>query len=347
MAAPPPPGGRGVPTCLPSQMPLVWPKEPLRRRGPRRHASLVALARFAGAAVAFLVASAGLLSCWLPHAAFVSGARVDMRGRHRAAQVGCRFFQNGFDAFKNPVEAVMQAYEETGKVVVDSEYRELLMFLAESFEMFLPKGKKGAMLRMVEIDPGPPVKGKYISLMSPADRRWYLDNYIAVGPDLDPTKKVDAIENQGKVATCKVEYVRWDSPKQEMGISKGHADMVLMSEGAAHRLKGKGLLAGALREAKRILKPKGRFYLVMDKKDEIALEGTAQASLVGSLLDRAGFAVGNARGNGDLSIAYAMKKKAMEGLMPHDLFAGKRKTGFGTSGPNAKSLGEALGLDDI
>jgi len=240
---------------------------------------------------------AGLLACWLAGAftlpwALVTGRAPQPLGvasglhpRRHAALVGRRFFQNTW---------------------VDPGYWQKQVFVCEAFMSILPKPKKKAKLRVLEIEP---VDGKFLSYLKPNDPDWYVEEYVAIGQNMweFESDQINSIKREALALGAAPRFQSWTGT-QKWKLLNGCVDMALLADGSITRL-GK-LQEAALMEIKRVLKPDGRLYFVTNEDDEQRLGGRFELGLQGSLLAKAGFElIAAKRSDFGLTAGYLRKKQ--------------------------------------
>jgi len=180
-------------------------------------------------------------------------------GPDRGARLGCRFFQN---------------------TVLDPYLWQRKTFICNTFNVLLPKPKKGSKLRVVEVAP---TDAKYLAFLKPDKPDWYIENYIGIGKTLD----IETLKKEATAMGCKYAFQTWTNPRERWKLKNGNTDMALLQDGAMATL-GRDLEA-ALSEIKRVLKPNGRLFFAVNEEDARVLGGSFELGLQNSVSDRLGF----------------------------------------------------------
>lgn len=187
------------------------------------------------------------------------------------------------------------------------------MFIAQTLEGILPKARPKTELKAVVLEPP---KGKsYCAYLKPASGQWYLGEYYAItysdeisseAAKLEIIKDVRVQGVSGYFQTMLSANSRWEIPPSSI-------DMVMICDGGLVRMQSQANIEAALREAKKALKPGGRFYIIADAEDQKLIRGGEFATgLVGTLFDEVGFELVLARQGSnfdkDIVVGYMRKK---------------------------------------
>ncbi|CAK8999814.1 unnamed protein product [Durusdinium trenchii] len=210
--------------------------------------------------------------------------------RASASRVRQRFFQNTW---------------------ADKDYMDRQFFVAGTLHVLLPKAKPNSGLTALELEP---TDGRYIGFLRPgaeevAKKKWYLDEYIAVGRTVfeAETDQVKKLKKEANAQGAKPRFQGWVNPSERWQVDKGSVDMALLSDGAMERLGSRR--EAALMELRRVLKPSGRLYAVASNEDAKAFKGDWADGMKGSVFDQAGFELVAAKqGECGLTVGYWRKK---------------------------------------
>jgi len=218
--------------------------------------------------------------------------------------------------------------------LLDPGYWKRQAFIAETLNQLLPNAPSMYNMKTLEIEGDT----KYLLFFRPDSKKWNVDMHYAVSLNWDDKEKKDGVYRMAKQLLAKPFFIDWEPPER-IPVVASSIDMAWLADGTAADLAKKGLLEAALKNFRRMLKKKGRLYLVMNEDDERAFQGVIKEGLKGSLLEAAGFELIAARldEEGKVIVGYAQRK----GLKAPE----KRTKGF-SSRPTTAKLTDALGLDD-
>jgi len=171
----------------------------------------------------------------------------------------------------NPLEDVIKATPLAGSVV-DPSYWKQQYFLAANFKAFLPSlPKEFCVLELMAGD------SRHLGyLAQEKDKSGSRPTrYLLLGELADNTldKLKFALEKQGEMNDCSMEFFDWEAGREVPELKKGTVDFGLISEGTSARI-GLDTLQKGLVEMRRILSSKGRIVIVATKEDEEVFGGS-------------------------------------------------------------------------
>lgn len=188
---------------------------------------------------------------------------------------------------------------------VDPTFWARQTFVAETLEYLLPKPEQKELLVALEIEP---TDGRYVKLLKPDSKAFYVDAMIFIGTGLYEASKEDLkkLRNEAVALSAAPRFQSW-SVKEKFKLRSNTIDLVLFSDTAVTRLGAS--FETCLLEAKRVMRDNARMYLIVDEEDEKRLGGKFEEGLKGSMFDRAGFICAAARREHGVVVSCLIKRQ--------------------------------------
>jgi len=253
-----------------------------------------------------LCAAAAAAACWaaLPSPAsfaarsFVAAPALFRRRSDPAARTCRRFFEK-----------------------LNPDYWRKENFICEALDSYLPPAKKGALLKVVEIEPE---DARYWVYLKPLDKGYYIEEVSAVGSTIDDMDD-GALGRMKEAATsigAKCNFVAWRKSHWPFGVQKGSIDIMFIADGTIKRLGPR--LENALRQARLSLKKQGRFFFIANEEDEKCLRALMENDFNGrSVMDQFGFKIVTSVREFGLSVGYMQKQQKSVPISLRDEMAPK------------------------
>ncbi|CAL1132739.1 unnamed protein product [Cladocopium goreaui] len=156
------------------------------------------------------------------HSQALLGHRQCVLARHTVA-----FMQSGIrplspESFRDRGSLVKRHFFQN--TWADGEYMDRQFFVASTLHVLLPAAKRNAQLKAIELEP---TDGRYIAFLRPgaeevASKRWYLDEYIAIGKTLWEAESDDVkkLKKEANAQGAKPRFQGWMNPSDRWQIDK-------------------------------------------------------------------------------------------------------------------------------